>query len=75
MTRYAGGQVQCKCLVTSDANDWSSRMQTGGQVECNFPEEAYIEALRMTVLDFAQKDEASAILATWSTIMGTPQTS
>lgn len=23
-------------LVKSDANDWSRRMQTGGQVECNF---------------------------------------
>jgi hypothetical protein len=23
-------------LVESDANDWSERMQTGGQVKCNF---------------------------------------
>ena len=24
-------------LVKSDANDWSSRMHMGGQVECNYP--------------------------------------
>jgi len=23
-------------VVRTNANDWSSRMQTGGQVECNF---------------------------------------
>lgn len=33
------GQASCKGLVTSNANDWSVAMQTGGQVECNSPHE------------------------------------
>jgi hypothetical protein len=31
------GQVSCKGPVTSNANDWSVAMQTGGQVECSSP--------------------------------------
>jgi len=31
------GQVSRKRLVTSNANDWSIAMQTGGQEECNSP--------------------------------------
>jgi hypothetical protein len=33
------GQVRCKRLVRSNANDWSVLMQTGSQVECNSPKE------------------------------------
>lgn len=30
------GQVECKWVVSGNANKWSTAMQTGGQVECNF---------------------------------------
>ncbi len=32
------GHIRCKWLVKSNANRWSSGMQTLGQVRCNFPE-------------------------------------
>jgi hypothetical protein len=30
------GQIRCKRLVKSNANEWASAMQMGGQVECNY---------------------------------------
>ena len=36
MVAKPAGQIRCKSLVRTNANDWSGRMQAGGQVECNF---------------------------------------
>ncbi|MDR8385941.1 hypothetical protein MKS85_10395 [Pseudomonas sp. JL2] len=36
MVTKPAGQNRCKSLVRTNANDWSGRMQAGGQVECNF---------------------------------------
>ncbi|MQT74964.1 AAA domain-containing protein [Pseudomonas helleri] len=67
----AGGMAFQFTITTRNVLNWSMNFhlltQMGKKVE-----EAYVEALRMTVLDFAPKDEASAILSTWSTIMGNP---
>ncbi len=35
LRRASSGQIQCNWLVKSDANRWSSAMQTIGQVRCN----------------------------------------
>jgi hypothetical protein len=35
----SAGQIRCKRLVKSNANEWANAMQTGGQVECNYPGE------------------------------------
>jgi len=32
------GQIRCKRLAKSNANEWASAMQIGGQVECNYHE-------------------------------------
>lgn len=34
---HCTGQIRCKQLVKSNANDWSAAVQTSGQVECNCP--------------------------------------
>lgn len=36
MVTKPAGQIRRKSLVRTNANDWSGRMQAGGQVECNF---------------------------------------
>lgn len=66
----AGGMAFNFTITTRNVLNWAMNyrllMQMGKTTE-----ESQILALRMTVLDFAQKDEAAAILSTWSTIVGT----
>lgn len=66
----AGGMAFQFTITTRNVLNWSMnfKLLTGFGKK---PEDAYVEALKMTVLDFASKDEASAILGTWSSIMGT----
>jgi cobaltochelatase CobS len=68
----AAGMAFQFTITTRNVLNWAMNVnllsQMGKKVE-----EAYVEALRMTVLDFAQKDEASSILSTWSTIVGPSQ--
>ncbi|MBI6556451.1 ATPase (plasmid) [Pseudomonas veronii 1YdBTEX2] len=66
----ANGMAFQFTITTRNVLNWSMNFSLLTQMGKR-PEDAYVEALRMTVLDFASKDEASAILATWSTIMGT----
>lgn len=65
----AGGMAFAFTISTRNVLNWSMNFNLLKQMGRK-AEDAFIEALRMTVLDFAPKDEAAAILSTWSNIVG-----
>ncbi|MBA1203548.1 MULTISPECIES: AAA family ATPase [Pseudomonas] len=66
----AGGMAFNFTITTRNVLNWAMNyrllMQMGKTTE-----ESQKMALRVTVLDFAQHDEAASILAAWSTVVGT----
>ncbi|MCE1021420.1 hypothetical protein LU640_28355, partial [Pseudomonas monteilii] len=66
----AGGMALNFTITTRNVLNWAMNyrllMQMGKTTE-----ESQKLALQMTVLDFARHDEATSILKTWSTIVGT----
>ncbi|SDJ21777.1 AAA family ATPase [Pseudomonas abietaniphila] len=65
----SGGMAFQFTITTRNVLNWGMNFKLLVMMR-KTPEEAAILALRTTVLDFAPKDEADAILSTWSTIVG-----